>query len=134
LLLFLKVASKYGVLYLSAGLLFGLSANQPVGLPANLPVGLPASLSVCLSVCPPTYLHPVHYLSACLPVCLHEIIDDCWINNRAHLLILQIKGGHPQFKSAPLQYCGQPNRLRNCGPSKFDFHNSQQFPASSTTF
>ncbi len=48
------------------------------------------------------------------------------------------KGGHPQFKSATAQYCGQPNRLRSCGlkklrncdcrPSKFDFRN---FPQSS---
>jgi hypothetical protein len=45
-----------------------------------------------------------------------------------------INDGHPQFNSAPLQYCGQPNRLRSCGlkklqncdcgPSKFDFRNS----------
>ncbi len=29
-----------------------------------------------------------------------------------------IKGGHPQFKSATPQYCGQPNRLRSCGLKK----------------
>jgi hypothetical protein len=44
------------------------------------------------------------------------------------------KGGRPQFKSAPPQYCGQPNRLRSwglkmlrncdCGLSNFDFRNS----------
>ncbi len=57
------------------------------------------------------------------------------------------KGGHPQFKSATPQYCGQPNRLRNCGLKKVaelrlrtfkiwlpQFRNSQQFPASSATF
>jgi hypothetical protein len=26
---------------------------------------------------------------------------------------VNIKGGHPQFKSATRQYCGQPNRLRS---------------------
>ncbi len=29
-----------------------------------------------------------------------------------------VKVGHPQFKSATPQYCGQPNRLRSCGLKK----------------
>ncbi len=61
----------------STGLPVGFSACPPVGLSACLSVQQPAYRFVCLSIWP-------------LPVCLHEIINDCWINNRAHLLILQI--------------------------------------------
>ncbi len=66
------------------------------------------------------------------------------------------KGGHPQFKSATRQYCGQPNRLRSCGLKKscgiaiadlqnltsatfhslqhYFFKNFPQSPANSATF
>ncbi len=37
-----------------------------------------------------------------------------------------IRNFSPQFR-------GQPNRLRNCGPSKFDFRNSTQSPAGFAT-
>jgi hypothetical protein len=81
-----------------------MSVRRPaVGLSANLPVGLPACQFVCLPVyLSSTCLLPVCYLPAwlhaCLPGCLfaclsarlHKIIDDCRINNCAHLLLLQI--------------------------------------------
>ncbi len=70
MLLFLKVASKYGVLCLSAGLL----VCQPACQFACQSFCLPVDLSACLSVRLPTYL-PVHYLTACLPACLFACLS-----------------------------------------------------------
>jgi hypothetical protein len=34
------------------------------------------------------------------------------------VLYINTEDGHPQFKSATLQYCGPPNLLRSCGLKK----------------
>ncbi len=66
---------------------------------------------------------------------------------RRFCILFFSKGGHLQFKSATVQYCGQPNRLLSCGLKKVaglrlrtfkiwlpQFCNSQQSPANSATF
>jgi hypothetical protein len=92
---------------------FCLSAGQHVGLSACLPVGLSTCLSVglsCLSIHLPGYLS-VTCLPVCLyarlSACLHEISNDCRINNIAYLLILQIHDcGSAVADEHSLKSCG----------------------------
>jgi hypothetical protein len=62
---------------------------------------------------------PTCLLTACLSVCLREIIDICRINNCARVLILQIH----DFRIGELQ-------LQNCdcGSASFKFQNCDYGP------
>jgi hypothetical protein len=81
--------------------------------PACLSVRLPVCLSVCLPVCLSACL-PIG-LPACLSACLREIINDCLINKRAHLLILQI---YDSGIAVADQYSSFKLRNGDCGPKK----------------
>ncbi len=91
---------------------------QSIIMSSCLSACLPASLSTtCLPAC---ISAPIVYLSACLPA----IIDDCRINNRAHLLILQRRSPIAEYHI--WKNCGSVAlklRTWSCGLRKKDAQN-----------